>query len=186
MAQALAPPRPAHAARGFALVALLPVGLVAALILRNEFVLPESAANALLSLGLLFTLLAFALVYLNALPATTSFMVKLVAIALAFFLGTLGAVGQAITPAFLTGYHNPNFIAEPQTLRFTPNGLGGYGIRQAPYRFEVDLGARLAYQDQREITFQPGFIISLLRRELVRDHRFPEWAGRFWAGPRYR
>ncbi len=87
-------------------------------------------------MGLLFTALLFALVYLNYLSEQTPFMVRLSAITSAFFLGVLGAVGQAMTPSFVAAYHNQNLIAVPQNLRFTPDTQGGYDIARIPYQFE--------------------------------------------------
>ncbi|MFQ5616229.1 MAG: hypothetical protein ACE5GO_07200, partial [Anaerolineales bacterium] len=134
---------PARAARAFTLVGLTPLWAMAVIILRNDFGLSNSAAAVLLSLGMLVGFLAFALVYLNFLPERTSFMVKLVAISLVIVLGILGTVGHLISPDFIRQYHNPNFIADHQTLHFAPNAQGGYDVTRIPFRMEEDLGKRL-------------------------------------------
>ncbi|NOZ07076.1 MAG: response regulator, partial [Chloroflexi bacterium] len=141
--------RPAHAARAFAAISMSPLWLMAMIILRDENYLSTPITVVLLSLGILFTLLAFVLVYLNTLPEATSFMVKLVAISLAAVLVMLGAVGQMISPAFIASYHNSHFIADHQTLRFTPNAQGGYDVTRVPFHFDDDWGADLDFQDTR-------------------------------------
>lgn len=83
---------PAIATRAFALIGLAPLWLMTAIILRNADYLSNSIAVTLLSLGIMFMLLAFVWVYLNTLPEVTSFMVKLIAISLALILGILGTV----------------------------------------------------------------------------------------------
>ncbi|MFQ5435982.1 MAG: hypothetical protein ACE5FD_13995, partial [Anaerolineae bacterium] len=132
--------RDARAARRMTLISLLPVGLTAVLLLQGKSDLPTTAANTLLSMGLMLTMLLFALVYLNYLPEQTSFMLRLSAITLAFFLAVLGAVGQAMTPSFVAAYHNLNLIAAQQTIRFTPDAKGGYNIAQISYEYEEELG----------------------------------------------
>ncbi len=147
--------RPARAARDLALISLLPAALTAVLLLQSKFNLPVTTASALLSVGLLFTMLLFALVYLNYLSEQTSFMVRLNAVTLAFFLAILGAVGQAMTPSFIAAYNNRDLITAPQTLRFTPNTQGGYDIARIPYEFspinsnqdENEWGKRLTYDE---------------------------------------
>lgn len=116
--------RPARTTRAFASLSVSPLWLMTVIILRNAFYLANSTAVMLLSLGIMFTLLAFVLVYLNTLPEATSFMVKLIAISLAVILGILGTVGQIVGSTYTAGYRNPHFIADHQTLRFTPNSRG--------------------------------------------------------------
>lgn len=139
----------ARATRAIAAISVAPLGLMAIVILRNKDYLSTPITVALLSLGILFTLLAFVLVYLNTLPEATSFMVKLVAISLATILVILGTVGQMISPTFIAEYHNPHRIASQQTLRFTPNAQGGYDVARVPFHFDDDLGTRLDFKDTR-------------------------------------
>ncbi|KAA3662346.1 MAG: response regulator [Chloroflexi bacterium] len=153
--------RPARAARDFMLVFLLPVVLTAVLLMQGKTDLATTTANIFLSLGLLFAMLLFALVYLNYLPEQTTFMFRLSAITLAFFLGVLGTVGQAMTPSFVAAYDNPNLITAPQTLRFTPNAEDGYDIDSIPYDYSpfddtqdktfdnAQWGERLVYDEKQ-------------------------------------
>jgi len=135
----------ARTARAFALVYLLPVGLS----LTNYLVISRAISTDFrqmtLSVGLLVTLAVFALVHLNSLPETTTFMVKLVGVALATLLAVLGAVGWLIAPTYVAGYHPPS--PQGQTLRFTPNAGGGYDVAAVAYSFDANLGDDLDLLD---------------------------------------
>jgi len=135
----------ARATRSFALVYLLPVGMALANLLRGYRLIPAGLYHASLSVGLLLSLFFFAVAYLNALPETTAFMVKLVGVTLVTLLAVLGLVGWEITPAFARSYR----VASPegQTLRFTPNDGGGYDVALAPFHFDRDLGYDLGLAD---------------------------------------
>jgi len=128
--------RAARAARRMAFITLLPVALTAVLILQSKYDLSTTTGSILLSVGLLFAMLLFILVYLNYLSEQTNFMIRLSAITLVFFLGVLVAVGQAMTPSFIASYNNDNLLTAPQTIRFTPNANGGYNIAKIPYNYE--------------------------------------------------
>ncbi len=144
--------RAARSAQRLSLVSLMPVGLTAVLLLQSKADLPTTITSVLLSVGLLFTMLLFALVYLDYLPEQTTFMVRLTAVTLAFFLVTLGVVGQVMTPSFIASYDNHDVIAAPQTVHFTPNTEGGYDISQIPYiPASLDaqaIGEKLLYGDE--------------------------------------
>ena len=131
----------ARTARTFALVYLLPVGLSLTNYLVTTRAISSNFRQMTLSVGLLVTLAVFALVYLNSLPETTTFMVKLVGVALATLLAVLGAAGWLITPTYVAGYHPPS--PQGQTLRFTPNAGGGYDVADVPYRFDREIGPDL-------------------------------------------
>ncbi len=112
--------RAARAARAFFLFSVMPLFLTATGLSRAYGILPNGVAEATLSLGMLFMLIAFALVYLNYLPETTSFMVKLVGVTLAAGLAVVGSIAWIITPAYIAAYGNDHFMAEKQSIRFTP------------------------------------------------------------------
>ena len=113
-----------HAARALALLSILPLSLSMMEILETHQLLSHDTAVLIQSLGILFTLSAFALVYLNYLPETTSFMVKLVGVTLAVMLAILGSVGWIVVPAYVTAYHNRSFVAHVHTLRCMPHAPG--------------------------------------------------------------
>ena len=150
-----APNRPARTARRLALISLMPVGLTAVLILQGKTSVSTTAVSLVLSLGLLFTMLIFALVYLNYLSEHTSFMLRLSVITLSFFLGILGAVAQIMTPSFIASYDNHALVAPSQTIRFTPNAQGGYDIAQTADNAAFDSsemgdewGEKLTYSEE--------------------------------------
>ena len=121
------------------LVYLLPFGVSLLTILRSNYGIPQELLQLSRSLGIMLALAAFAIVYLNYLPETTSFMVRLVGATLVALLTVLAAVGWLVTPAYAAQYR-PIF-PDGRTLRFTPNAAGGYDLSLAPFRFEADLGA---------------------------------------------
>ncbi len=137
--------RDMRVARAFALVYMLPVGLSLTNALLTAQVISANFRQMVLSLGLLATLALFALIYLNSLPETTTFMIKLVGAALAALLAVLGAAGWLITPTYVDSYHPASPLG--QTLRFSPNAAGGYDVAAVPYRFEREPGENLGLVD---------------------------------------
>lgn len=129
----------ATAARDMALIYLLPFAASLLNILRSFYYLPPELFQIILSIGMMVTLAAFAVVYLNTLPETITFMVRLVGVAVVALLTVLSAVGWLITPTYAADYR-PTFPAQ-RTLRFTPNAAGGYDISLAPFHFERDPSA---------------------------------------------
>lgn len=123
-------------ARNSALFGLLPLLILGISLLRDFGVLPDSLASALISVGILATVLAFILFYLQALPEQTSFIVKLLAISLAVLMALTGAMGHLLTQPFTQSYHNPNSDLAGKTLRFSPNARGGYTTDWVAFRFD--------------------------------------------------
>jgi len=101
----------------------------------------SSFYSASVSLGILAAIWMFATTYLNVLPENTSFLVKLSGVTLTLLLAILGFVGWAISPGYLDVFHP--MLTDHQTLRFTPNGQGGYDAAPVSFNFETDLGQRL-------------------------------------------
>ena len=135
----------ARTARALALVYLMPAGMSFANLLFSNRLIPAYLYHLSLSVGLLFSLFLFAIVYLNHLPETTTFMVKLVGATLVALLAVLGAAGWALTPSYVANYRVPS--PDGLTLRFTPNSQGGYDVAAVPFSFERDLGTDLALAD---------------------------------------
>ncbi len=135
----------ARVTRLLALVYLIPFGLSLINVLRSFYVFSTALYNISLSLGILIALTAFAIVYLNHLPETTSFIVKLVAVTLLALLSILGAVGWVLAPLYSAQYQ-PHFHSQ-ETIRFTPNKSGGYDATKIPYNFENDLGENLNLEE---------------------------------------
>jgi signal transduction histidine kinase/DNA-binding NarL/FixJ family response regulator len=144
----------AHAARAFGLVYLLPLGLSVINILGGSRFFSTTIYNVSLSLGILLALWLFAVAYLNHLPQTTSFTVKLSGLILTLLLAMIGVIGWVMVPAQVAAYHP--ILTDYQTLRFTPNPKGGYDVAPAPFYFETDLGQRLNMNTSSE-----GFNLGL-------------------------
>ncbi len=133
--------RDAHTARNLALVYLIPFVLSMVNLLAAFYVVSRTSYHISMSLGILVALAAFAVIYLDYRPETTSFVVKLVGVTLMFLLAVLGTVGWVIAPGYAASYHPT--LPEHQTLRFTPNARGGYDVRPASFYFERDIGNSL-------------------------------------------
>ncbi|NOX64144.1 MAG: HAMP domain-containing protein [Chloroflexi bacterium] len=143
----------ARATRALALVGLLMVALSLIEVLHSLDLLDSIVRDLALAFGILVTLGAFTLIYLNFLPETTSFMVKLVGVSLAVVLGILGAVGWIIAPPYIAAYDDENMIRGRLTLRFTPNRLGAYDVEAAPFRFDTDFGRPIKDEEAVQLPF---------------------------------
>ena len=130
--------REAQTARTFALVYLLTLVLALVNLLRSASIIPTSIYQLGLSVGLMFALFTSAIVYLNSVPEMTSFIVKLSGTTLTVLLMVLSSVGWVMSPAYTAAYRPP--ISDQQTLRFTPNALGGYDVTHVPFHFDDNLG----------------------------------------------
>ncbi len=129
----------ARTARALALVYLLPFGVALLSIVRATYGIPQEWLQISRSLGIMAALAAFAVVYLNYLPETTSFMVRLVGISLVTLLTVTSAMGWLAAPTYAAQFHAS--LPDQRTLRFTPNAAGGYDVSLAPFRFETDPSA---------------------------------------------
>ena len=135
----------ARTARALALVYLIPVALILANILRTFYFISTTLFSAAISAGILIALAAFAVVYLNFLSETTSFIVKLAGVTLVFVLALLGMVGWVLSPIYAAQYH-PS-LPDGQTFRFTPNDQGDYTLERLPLAFEQRLGDNLNFNE---------------------------------------
>ncbi|MBN1137377.1 MAG: HAMP domain-containing protein [Anaerolineae bacterium] len=133
--------REAQAARDLALVYMIPFVLSLVNIFAAFYIVSRATYHVSLSLGILISLAAFAVAYLDHLPETTSFIVKLLAFFLTVLLAVLGTVGWAIAPAYAAHYE-PDLVGR-RTMRFTPNAQGSYDVTALPFHFEQELGASL-------------------------------------------
>ena len=77
-------------------------------------------------------------------------MTKLVGIALVTILAILGAAGWLIFPHELDTASVDAPFRQKQTLRFAPNGRGGFDVRVVPFAFETDWGTRLERGEEGE------------------------------------
>ncbi len=124
--------RMARTARHFALLGLAPVVLLGISLPAWGGPHPRIGAPALMSAGLLVSLLLFILSYVNFLPQQTSFLVKFLAVSLAFLLALTGALGHIMTPAFVAAYHDPDTDLAGKAFSFVPNQVEGYTVTQIP------------------------------------------------------
>ncbi len=125
----------AQSARALALVYLLPFALSLIWLADSYKYIPTGSTSIVFSLGILSALFTFTVVYLNYLPETTSFMVKVSGMALVSLLAAWSVAGWVIGPQFVSQYPEDK-IPQRQTLRFTPNAIGGYDVAIVPFHFE--------------------------------------------------
>jgi DNA-binding NarL/FixJ family response regulator/signal transduction histidine kinase len=141
------PDREMRALRSFTAIFVFVAALNLFNILRAAYLVSVSLANMGISLGILGALFAFASVYVNSQPEMTSFMVKLVGVALTMMLAVLGVLGWVVSPLYSAQYRP--FPLEGRALHFTPNSAGGYDIGAGAAVFEPDLGVDLQLDDGR-------------------------------------
>lgn len=140
--------RDARAARALALVYLMPFGLSLLNILAGRFLISREVYHIGLSLGTLFAIIVFGVVYLNHLPETASFVVKLAGITLLLMLSVFGALGWVIAPLYAAQYRSA--LPARQTIRFRPNHAGGYARTTEEARLERPLGNRMTLASTQE------------------------------------
>ena len=148
------PTREARAARGFTLVFLFVAGLSLFNILRSAHLLSVSLANQFISLGILIAIFIFAITYLNYRPESTSFLLKLVGVALTAMLAVMGVTGWVISPIYEKQYQPA--LQDRRTLRFSPNAARGYDVAPAPFAPIRAAGHKLLLAEEAAYTCSEG------------------------------
>lgn len=122
----------ARGARNFALVFAVPVvvGIISVLL---NFGLPFEYFNAAMSIGILMMLWLFANNYVNFIPGGVKIATRLSILMLTLFLALIGTMGWLVAPSHIAAFQLN--LPDHQTLRFTPNGKGGYDVRETNFHF---------------------------------------------------
>ncbi len=141
---------PARTTRAFTIIFSSFLLLSAMEFARAYKIVPGEIRELIFSIGLLLALFAFALVYINAVPETTSFMTKLVGISLVTILVIVGALGWLIFPALLNSAAADNLLPDQETLRFSPNAAGGYDVRAEDSTYRAEMGSRLRFPEAEQ------------------------------------
>lgn len=133
----------AQGARNFALVFCIPVvlGIISILL---SFGLPFTVVHAAISIGVLVTLWLFANNYVNFIPGSVNVATRLSILMLTLFLALLGTLGWLLAPSYVATF-KPS-LKDRQTLRFTPNDIGGYNVSEADFHFESVLDGKVSAQ----------------------------------------
>jgi DNA-binding NarL/FixJ family response regulator/signal transduction histidine kinase len=126
--------------RNFALIMLIPVGLVAASFFRGADPLVTFWYPILSSIGLLFAILFFVLNYLSSQPEQTSFVVKISGVVLTSVLAVFGIIAWLVTQPYANHYASPVQQLDHRTLHFRPDGMGGYTVSEIPFQWEENYG----------------------------------------------
>jgi PAS domain S-box-containing protein len=178
--------RTAQATRAFMLAGLIPlIGVVIA------FLFPGSISGYPNTVTGLLMIFATGIVYFNAVPEESTFMVKLVSITLVTLLAVLGLMGYVVEPFYQAAYP-----VEPITDRLTfhvqPNGQGGYDLAAAPFQFrDNDLGTDLELSNDGSTVVELPFAFSFYGQAWTEVHLSangyvvfgsPPQSTRFWAG----
>jgi diguanylate cyclase (GGDEF)-like protein/PAS domain S-box-containing protein len=146
------------ASRRFALILVIPFLVAIVNLLRTFYYVPTWVYHVSVSVGIPLTMFLLALNYLASLPEITSFTVKISGLLLTSILAILSVIAWIITPAYAAQYAAN--LEDHRTLRFTPDGFGGYEVTQAAFHFEEDLGEKLdlidagEYRPIREVAFK--------------------------------
>jgi signal transduction histidine kinase/CheY-like chemotaxis protein len=135
--------RAAQGALTFALVCLLAVGLTALAAIQGvQGVFLRSFLDKAPSHGVLLILFGIGITFFNYTPQVTSFMAKLVGIALVTILLVLGLVGALVAANDELTLQAGYLDISPRTVRFEPDATsGGYRVTTLPSRFDQNLGA---------------------------------------------
>lgn len=132
--------------RRFALVFVIPFWLAMLNILRSYYAVSTTFYHINLSIGILFTIFLFALIYLTSQPEQISFIDKLSGAVLTGVLAVFGTIAWLVAPAYAAQY-SPSII-DQRTIRFSPNENGGYDVSETLFHFESDLGKSLNIFDE--------------------------------------
>lgn len=145
--------------------------------------LPYAVYNAAVSIGALVSLWLFATNYINFLPGGASVQTRLSVLTLTLVLALLGSVGWFIAPPYIRTFQ-PN-LADRQTLRFTPDGTGGYDVDEVPFVFQRELGERLPMPHGHEVSnhqvdFHFPFYGQVYDQVYVSSYGTVAMGGPFW------
>ena len=133
--------REARATRAFMLAGLVPLaGVIVA------FTNPGNVSGYQNTFTGLLMIFITGVVYFNAVPQESTFMVKLVSITLGTLLAVLGLVGYTAAPFYEAAYRADHVVPR-QTFHIRPNEQGGYAIAAVPFQFQDELGDKLDLDD---------------------------------------
>lgn len=133
----------AAAARAFLIVCTFPLLFGMVFLLRRFDIIGPIMAELAGCWVFLLTLSSFGFVYLNYVPARTSYGIKLAGITLTIMLSILCGVAWIIGPIYADAYQNQHLVKARTALRFDPMPTGGYAAARTSYRFETQIGERL-------------------------------------------
>ena len=143
--------QPARTLRAFMLLFItLPV-LSVMDFARGYFLIPNEIREIAFSLGILLLMFTFALAYLNAVPETTTFIIRLVGFSLVTILTIVGAVGWLIFQPYINASLPSQVQQYERTLRYSPNPDGGYDIAEIDFLNEAEIGSRLQFRDDNRL-----------------------------------
>jgi len=173
----------AKAARAFFWVSVTPLALNAMLLVRGYGLLDGNTAEILTSNGFLFLLASFALVYLNYVPSSSSFMIKTVGVTLTVILAIVGTISWVISPAYSQAYSTDAIPTPNSTRIFTPIRGGGYRLTVGGPKETGALGTRLDEgKGEIELPFEFAYFGRAYTSLYVRESGM---AG-FWFEPFWR
>lgn len=124
----------------FAVIMLMPIGLVALSFFRGTDPLITFWYPIVSSVGLLFTVFFFVLNYLSSQPERTSFVVKISGAMLTSLLAVFGIIAWLVAQPYADRYVSPLEQLDHRTLHFSPDGKGGYMVSEIPFQWEENYG----------------------------------------------
>lgn len=142
-------PAPAAAARAYLYFLLLPLFQVALLALGRNSVFDNLPLDLISCWMVLALLTAFSLIYFNHQADQSPLMLKMVVISMALVLGVVAGFDWFIDPAFVEDFRPSATVTAGTTLKFVPDGRGGYAAGLAPFAPDASTGAPVAAGDGR-------------------------------------
>jgi DNA-binding NarL/FixJ family response regulator/signal transduction histidine kinase len=128
------------ASRNFALILLFPLALVAVSYNRGFNPLITFWYPIVSAIGLLFTIFFFTLNYLSSQPERISFVVKISGAVLTSVLAVFGLIAWLVAQPYADRYVSPIQQLDHRTLRFSPDGKGGYTVSEISFQWEENYG----------------------------------------------
>lgn len=136
--------REAAAARAYMLFLLLPLAHIAALVLKTHGPLRQVPLDAFSCWSVLALLASFSVIHSSYQAEQSSFMLKMITVSLALILGVISGFGWVIGPAYTADYRPPAMVQAGQTLRFSPDGRGGYSVLKTAFALEPATGTPIS------------------------------------------
>ena len=154
------------ASQSFGAFALLTAGMMLTSIrgvwVTATFIWPElgtpSPLMAIVHFPVMVLLIVlFLVVYLNHMPEPTTFQAKIIGLSLATVLAVLGIADLLLFSKADLQREGMALLPDYQTLRFEPDGQGGYRVAHIPFQFDADIGDNLGLRMDTETPVSLGF-----------------------------
>jgi len=136
----------AKAMRAFILLFFVCLILGSLVFILQHFGILRGYQEFIRVIGMLFIILIAVITYLNQVPESFSYRVKLVSISLVIVLALLGSTAFIIIPLDFNSFPQKNLLVDRQTLHFTPNSHNSYDLAVKKLSFDREYGKKLEFK----------------------------------------